>query len=200
MWYTASTAGQPIYSARFAWWTNSGDSEVQVVVKHAVIFRRRQTRWIQNLVVWMWQKVEKVLKIFSFRPESHAGTKPHFRKCCLSAVPAAVLPAAFANMEGLVTRCFQVRRNHFIRALKPSHLHVYRVVCSPNSVRIRRLLDDIRVHVIRGLLLVRHSLLHSTNERYSVTIYCDIWETLFSCRSRWRDCVFWMKVGYRVAL
>jgi hypothetical protein len=116
----------------------------------------------------------------------------------LSALPAAVLLAAFANMKGLVTRCFQARRNHFIRALKPSYLHVYPVVCFPNSVCIRRLLDNI--HVIRGLLLVRHSLLYSTNERYSVTINCDIWETLLVYRSRRRDCVFWMKTGYRVAL
>ena len=50
----------------------------------------------------------------------------------------------------------------FIRALQPSYLHMYRAVCSSYFVFIRRLLRDI----IRGLLLVRHSLLHPTNERY----------------------------------
>lgn len=159
-------------SAGFVWWTDS-QTRPRNMVKHAVISRRRHTRWICSLVVWVWQKIEKVLKLFSFRPELHAGTKLDVRECCLSAVPAAVLTAAFADMEGLVTRCFQARRNHFTRALQPSHLHIYRIVCSPYFVFIHRLLHDI----IRVFLLVRHSVLHSTNERYSVTIYCNVWET-----------------------
>jgi hypothetical protein len=47
-----------------------------------------------------------------------------------------VLTATFADMEGLVTRCFQDRRNHFIRTLQPSHLHMYQAVCSPYFVFI----------------------------------------------------------------
>jgi hypothetical protein len=123
--------------ASFAWWTNS-QSRPRNMVKHTVISRRWQTRWIYSLVVWMWGKIEKVLKIFSFRPELHAGTKLHVRRCCLFAVPASVLTAAFADVEGLVTRCFQDRRNHFIHTLQPSHLHMYRAVCFPYFVFIRR--------------------------------------------------------------
>jgi hypothetical protein len=160
-------------SVGFVWWTNS-QRRPRNMVKHAVISRRWQTRWIHSLVVWMWQKIENVLKIFSFHPGLHVGTKLHVRECCLSAVPVAVLTAAFADMEGLVTsRCFRARRNHFKRALQPIHLHTYRVVCSPYFVFIRRLLRGI----IRVFLLARHSLLHSTSARYSVTIYCNIWET-----------------------
>lgn len=161
-------------SAGFVWWTDS-QRRSRNMVKRAVISRRRRrhTRWICSLVVWMWQKIEKVLKMFSFRTELHAGTKRHVRECCLSAVLAAVLTAAFADMEGLVARCFQARRNDFTRALQPSHLHMYRIVRSPYLVFSHRVLHGI----IRVFLLVRHSVLHSTNERYSGTIYCNIWKT-----------------------